>query len=99
MHTKEMLAAQATRNTRVGRSSTCLTLVSLNTVHMAKLHTNQHAHITHINHTLRAYFLHTVKHLNHHEHTLLGFLNVNMRYTAELPPYAVHLANKAPPPT
>ena len=95
-----MLAARATKNTRVGRSGTCLTLVSLSTVHMAKLHTNQHAHITHINHTRRAYFLqYLIMYHYHHEHTYLGFLNVNAQYTTELLSYAVHLANKAPPHT
>ena len=50
----------------------------------------------HINHTRRAYFLHTLKHLYHREHTYIGFLNINAQYSAKLPPYAVYLADKAP---
>ena len=50
----------------------------------------------HINHARRAYLLHTLKHLYHHEHTYIGFLNINAQYSAELPPYAVQLADKAP---
>ena len=50
----------------------------------------------HINHAHRAYFLHTVKYLYDHEHTYSGFLNINAQYNTELPPYAVHLADKTP---
>ena len=50
----------------------------------------------HIYHARRAYFLHILKYLYHHEHTYSGFLNINAQYNTELPPYAVHLADKAP---
>ena len=51
----------------------------------------------HIYHARRAYFLHTLKYLYHHEHTYSGFLNINAQYNAELPPYdAVQRADKAP---
>ena len=69
-----------------------ITLVSRSAVHMAKLHTSTHISY----HTRRAYFLHTLKHLYHREHTYIGFLNINAQYSAELPPYAVYLADKAP---
>ena len=49
-----------------------------------------------INYARRAYFLHTLKHLYHHEHTYIGSLNINAQYNAELPLYAVQLADKAP---